>query len=131
MALYIALTFPNPPQVTNIPNRVLFTNESHSCYTIKAGYKMIRNKRHRPSHISTHLWQAIWRQKNILPRIQFFLWRIVQNGLPIGETWARKLNLTVPACALCGNDTDSVMHIFFYCHFAKAVWLASPLGLLS
>jgi zinc-binding in reverse transcriptase len=60
-----------------------------------------------------------------------FIWRIAQGGLPVGETWARKLGLSIPACAVCGTDADSVMHVLFFCQYARPVWLASPLGIHS
>jgi zinc-binding in reverse transcriptase len=73
----------------------------------------------------------LWRHQDIIPRIQLFLWRIAQNTLPVGAVWANKLGYQVPNCAIYGLDRDNVMHAIFRCQFARAVWLASPLGLHS
>jgi hypothetical protein len=34
-------------------------------------------------------------------------------------------------CAVCGLNTDSEMHVLFYCHFSRALWFASPLTICS
>jgi len=49
----------------------------------------------------------------------------------VGENWARKLGLVTPPCALCVSDKDEVIHVLFHCNFARAVWIASPLGIRS
>lgn len=35
----------------------------------------------------------------------------------------------VPPCAFCGHGSELIMHVLFFCQFARLVWLASPLGL--
>jgi hypothetical protein len=51
--------------------------------------------------------------------------------LPLRATWAHNLGNIIPYCAVCGLDQNSVIHSLFRCNFARAVWLASPLGLHS
>jgi zinc-binding in reverse transcriptase len=116
---------------TRLTIKVIFTVVSHGCYTIKIGYQMLKSMTRENQVGTIQFWRILWKQVDVLPRIQLFIWRIVQGGLPVGETWARKLGLNVPVCAICGMDVDDVMHVLFYCQFARAVWLASPLGVQS
>jgi hypothetical protein len=104
MALYIAVTFSNPHSVAGVPDRVMFIADAHGCYSVKAGYQMLRKGKPGSANVSTPIWHMIW-----------------------------KMSLQVPVCAVCGNEQDSysVMHTFFRCQFARAVWLDCPLGLFS
>jgi hypothetical protein len=44
MALYIAVTFSNPHSVAGVPDRVMFIADAHGCYSVKAGYQMLRKR---------------------------------------------------------------------------------------
>jgi hypothetical protein len=91
MALYVAVKFRNHLCFTGVPDRLVFTKASHGCYTVKIGYLMLRYMKRQGSNQNNGLllfFKTLWKQNNIIPRIQFFLWRIAQEGLPVGASWA-------------------------------------------
>jgi hypothetical protein len=90
-ALYIAVKFPRPPSHRDVPDRLIFTRASHGCYTVKTGYHIVRDQKQRDTGNNSLalFWKTLWRQTEVIPRIQVFLWRIAQGELPVGDTWAR------------------------------------------
>lgn len=60
------------------------------------------------------------------PKIQVFLWKIVQDALPLGMALQRRGILTHPVtCARCG-EPESADHLFLHCRFTKRVWSNLP-----
>jgi zinc-binding in reverse transcriptase len=133
IALYLAVTFPNPPRRMLVPDSLVFTVALHGNYTVQMGYHMLRGRatvRTGTTARNTY-WKLLRRHRDVIPRIQLFLWRIAHNAVPVGACWAQRLRLPIPPYAVCGLDSDTVMHVIFTCQFARAVWLVSPLSLQS
>ncbi|OMO57964.1 reverse transcriptase [Corchorus capsularis] len=58
----------------------------------------------------------------VLPKVKFFLWRLVSNILPSkSQLQVRGVQID-SVCDVCGNDESSVYHIFFDCPFSYRVW---------
>lgn len=55
---------------------------------------------------------------------------LLRNRLPINDLLYRRLPHIYPPCKWCG-ETETVMHLFFLCPKAIAVWINSPLRLRS
>lgn len=55
-------------------------------------------------------------------RLKFFLWMLVNNGLPCSKVlFDRGISLS-PLCPLCGSMHESCEHLFRECDMIKLVW---------
>ena len=61
--------------------------------------------------------------------IKMLLWRIGANAIPTRKNLQRKMQHIDPSCILCSAEVESCVHLFFECHFARALWTFSGWGL--
>ncbi|ESQ45920.1 hypothetical protein EUTSA_v10011015mg [Eutrema salsugineum] len=54
-----------------------------------------------------------------------FIWKALQNALPVGEQLAIRQITTTSKCCRC-PENESVFHLLFNCPFAVEVWNRSP-----
>ena len=57
------------------------------------------------------------------------LWRIRANAIPTRENIQRRIQHVDPSCILCNAEVERSSHLFFECHFARALWTNSGWGL--
>lgn len=72
-----------------------------------------------------NLLKLVWKQKQILPRVQTFAWRLLRRALPTGMRAGRFSIHISQFCSRCGLQEDE-FHLFFMCPFARAAWFAAP-----
>jgi hypothetical protein len=71
--------------------------------------------------------KQVWKLKNMIPKVKFFIWRILRRAIPSGERRKafRYSKHIEKCCCRCGLlETD--FHLFFLCPFEKAAWFLSP-----
>lgn len=74
--------------------------------------------------------KTIWKQKNLLPRVQTFAWRLLSRALPTGmRVRSFSIHISQNYCG-CAQPEDDI-HLFFLCDFARAAWFSSPWFLRS
>lgn len=56
------------------------------------------------------------------------MWRARIKILPIGKRLVTRHVPIMDLCPMCQRESESIMHIFIQCAFAKEVWRQSPLG---
>jgi hypothetical protein len=102
-------------------------------YSVKSGYQAIINWQHsiRNHSSSNHLddnprWKKLWKLF-VPPKQIHFIWRILNNAVPVKEKLFRKGIKCVPLCSYCNSNLETMDHIFLECEWAKQAWLASPL----
>ncbi|WOK97483.1 hypothetical protein Cni_G06191 [Canna indica] len=86
----------------------------------KGAYNFLKNESSEAIDNSFN-WRLLWNLK-ILPKIKFFLWKLVQGRLPTSK-WLSMLKITSEQdCWICREGKDNIIHIFFECSFAAKLW---------
>ncbi|GJX66455.1 RNA-directed DNA polymerase, eukaryota, reverse transcriptase zinc-binding domain protein [Tanacetum coccineum] len=61
--------------------------------------------------------------RNVLIKVNVFLWRLALNKLPSKVNLDRiGIDVDSTLCSICGEDVETVNHIFFSCEMAKDLW---------
>lgn len=71
------------------------------------------------------LWRKIW-NLDIKRKIQHFIWRAVHNRLPVSANLRKRGIAIEEICKQCGEDRETVEHVFFHCAKAKLFWKLAP-----
>lgn len=127
------MAIPRPHEETSdswvwIPNK-------DGVFTVKSGYHVATNIRRGmpPDAISEEnrqYWRALW--SVMLPsKIKIFLWRLCRDVLPVLTRLRDKRVYCSTQCALCDGGEETALHLFRDCPFARAVWFASSVPLIS
>ena len=104
-------------------------------FTVKSAYKFLKERRERLNSNYSHsslqngVWNKLWRVKTV-PRQTHLIWRILHNRLPVRSVLFNRGVQCSPLCCLCDQQQESINHLFMECGWSKAVWFASPLGLI-
>ncbi|GJW85560.1 RNA-directed DNA polymerase, eukaryota, reverse transcriptase zinc-binding domain protein [Tanacetum coccineum] len=61
--------------------------------------------------------------RNVPIKVNVFLWRLALNKLPSKVNLDRiGIDVDSTLCSICGEDVETVNHIFFSCEMAKDLW---------
>ena len=99
----------------------------------KSAYKLCLQEIHNnpitaPMQVSSevkNLLTIIWHDKNLLPKVQTFAWRLLRRALPTGMRAGHFSVHISQICSRCGMQEDD-LHLFFLCDFARAAWFSKP-----
>ena len=75
-------------------------------------------------------WTKIWKL-NVHERYKMLLWRIGSNILPTNKNFVLRVGSGDPTCLLCHLEEESIVHLFFHCPTARAIWFGKNLGIIS
>lgn len=75
------------------------------------------------------IWKKCW-NSNTLPKIKNFVWRALQNGLPVRENLKRRNITREDWCPRCGEEPESGIHMIGKCDIMQKLWYYSPLRLI-
>ncbi|XP_027070497.2 uncharacterized protein [Coffea arabica] len=62
------------------------------------------------------------------------MWKCLQNCLPVNEQLSKRLHRGEGRCGCCGEDMETIEHLFFFCEKAVETWKLAPVrwdGLLG
>ncbi|KAL5582506.1 hypothetical protein UlMin_014948 [Ulmus minor] len=95
-------------------------------FSARSFYLFVNNQRFAAaSNIPKKIWLSIW-NANILPRYKLLWWQIISNCLPTRT----HLNRCFPAidthCPLCGQESETLIHLLLFCDIVKIIWFSSP-----
>ncbi|VVA18748.1 PREDICTED: reverse mRNAase [Prunus dulcis] len=103
-------------------------------YSVKSGYNLqvvsasYIGGYNRSSHvIERGVWKDIWASPT-LPKVKFFLWRMMVRALPTKLNLYRRRIISSPFCPICNQYEESEEHAIFLCPWTQAVWFGSPLN---
>jgi hypothetical protein len=71
-------------------------------------------------------WKKLWKL-HVPPKQTHFLWRILNNALPVKENLTKRGVRCNPLCSLCNEKIETIDHIFLKCEWTRQVWFSSPL----
>ncbi|XP_078157436.1 uncharacterized protein LOC144553211 [Carex rostrata] len=128
-SILIATTVPCPEEGKG-DDRLIFKLTANGSYSVKKAYANLAGNDCVRDDDQRKFWNWIWKKGNILPRIRLFLWKAVQNALPLSATLASRFNCD-SSCATCGEQGENAKHMLFTCPFARGCWFSSPLCLRS
>ncbi|KAH9722180.1 reverse transcriptase domain-containing protein [Citrus sinensis] len=75
-------------------------------------------------------WRRLWKLE-VPSKVKNFLWRAATNVLPTYDNLLRRRVQVLPLCVVCNTCNESIIHILVDCGFAKACWIASPIGYIG
>ncbi|XP_071926080.1 uncharacterized protein [Coffea arabica] len=71
------------------------------------------------------VWKKFW-SLNVKMKLKHFRWSCLQNGLDTNEAIYKRFGKGNKICHCCGEETETIEHIFFFCPKAKVVWKLAP-----
>ena len=89
---------------------------------MKSCYRLISESDNSSGSVS--LTRNIWKA-NIHERLKMHLWRIAFNLLPTRDKLVEFSPSSDSSCPLRNVVTKSTLHLFTYCHIARAIWFGS------
>lgn len=73
------------------------------------------------------LWSSLWKSK-LHQRLKLFLWRVLSNVLPTKEALNIRILMDNLSCGVCGEGTESLLHLFNNCNGFRALTFACCWG---
>ena len=94
-------------------------------YSTKSGYYAAFKEANNPDWEMEGNWnQEVWNLQTS-PKIKMLIWKALRGALPVGTTLQERHMPIDARCKRCGNP-ESIIHLFFQCEFAKALWNSAP-----
>ncbi|CAN6882494.1 unnamed protein product [Brassica oleracea] len=107
-------------------DRQVWLPDSSGEYSSKSGYKKIFAEKNAIIH-GPFDWMKCVRKLHIPPKIRHFLWRLLNNALPVvGSLLATRGVQSEINCKRCG-EAESIAHLFLECPFAENLWEKAPI----
>ncbi|CDP09717.1 unnamed protein product [Coffea canephora] len=107
-------------------------------YTVNSGYKALcqetsQHKGRRDNEAGTSSansnekqWKWLWKLK-VKSKIKHFIWRSLNGLLPVNDLVFKRIHQGDPICDGCGEQEESIEHLFFQCSRAQEVWKMAPI----
>ncbi|KAJ4801583.1 reverse transcriptase [Rhynchospora pubera] len=130
MGLLITMLYPIPPMANNVRgDRLLYTPNASGSFSFKDACKLLQGATSPLPPMKSSVLKVIWHCPGLMPRVRLFLWKLINDGLPIHGTYASRLHQPVPTCQVCNQQPDLPLHALFRCAFAETFWFSSQLGM--
>lgn len=127
------------PSSTGVKDKIFWSYTTSGTYSVKSGYYTQRQmdltasqNTQVPSspylNLRNKLSARIWRL-NIPPKIKMFWWRILHNGIPVADNLSKRGIKIAKDCQTCGEESETLPHMLFYCRVAKEIWSLSEVSI--
>lgn len=118
-----------PSTETNSRDKLLWTHHPAGEFSAKSYIRTLTDRQPSTSTTSEFPWKILWSLKSIVPKIQLFIWRILNNGVAVAGNLVRHIRGVNGNCRLCNKEIETVDHLFLHCQATQAVLFASPMNL--
>lgn len=108
-------------------DRVIWPHTQSGVYTFKSGYYLLSQTRNSMNDDTDNptpprkLWKLIWSML-VLSTIWNFLWRAVNNAIPVKTSLVKRQVLSEATCEQCKLQPESVLHALWSCPCLNEVW---------
>nr|CCA65981.1 hypothetical protein [Beta vulgaris subsp. vulgaris] len=89
---------------------------NHMNFSIKKTYKLLQED------YENVVWKRLICNNKATPKSQFILWLAMLNRLATAERVSRWNRDVSPLCKMCGNEIETIQHLFFNCIYSKEIW---------
>ena len=116
------------PSKTGAEDSFIWLPTKSGEYSTKSGYASVTLGTRSPQEPPNGCFEWIkdvW-STSCSQKMKVFMWSVIQKALPFGENLQSRGIQAQALCPRC-NETESAMHIFFECSFAREVWKMIPL----
>ena len=98
-------------------DRLMWKDSQSGNFDMKSAYNMAVGVDRLPNFNGGWIWKL-----NVLPKIQFFLWKCAHNSIGVNECLVgRGMNID-PLCPLCRKEPESIIHALRNCEKVRSVW---------
>ncbi|CAA7061632.1 unnamed protein product [Microthlaspi erraticum] len=116
------------PSRQGAPDSFIWLPTKSGEYSVQTGYHiamaMMTDPDLQQEQPQINWMQDIWLAK-CSPKMKVFLWKVVQEAIPLGENLLNRGLIDNACCIHCG-DLETTNHLFFHCKFSSKVWKLSP-----
>ncbi|KAL0422182.1 UNVERIFIED_CONTAM: hypothetical protein Slati_3241100 [Sesamum latifolium] len=74
-----------------------------------------------------NIWRNVWKA-NIPNKAKVFIWWAIRDILPTANNLTKRLSHEAFRCPFCGSETETPIHVFLHCSFARQVWALSHIS---
>ncbi|KAM6546226.1 hypothetical protein CsatB_026962 [Cannabis sativa] len=118
-------------RITEIPrlplnhkDKIIWTGKQNGIFSIKSAYGTDQEAHFDQKKKGIWTWIG---HSDLHPRLSTFLWRVLNEALPVRE----KLRFLLDKdCPLCNSAEENCLHLFKNCGFAKMLWFSGKIPLL-
>ena len=108
------------------PDKLCWLGTKNGVYSTKSGYHAAFNETNDAENLElAGNWnQEVW---NLItaPKVKMLIWKVLRGALPVGTKLEDRHIRVDSRCKRCGSP-ESIIHLFYQCDYAKAVWQTSP-----
>ncbi|GMI70241.1 hypothetical protein like AT4G29090 [Hibiscus trionum] len=99
---------------------LLWKNTGDGCFSARDCYNFLF-----PANVNSHFWKSFVWQGLAPPRVDFFIWQLCNNKIPVKQELSRRGidSISDLNCPLCGPNVESVQHLFLSCNIAWTLWM--------
>ncbi|XP_056848924.1 uncharacterized protein LOC108820216 [Raphanus sativus] len=113
------------PSAQKPPDKLVWLGDIKGKYTTKSGYRMCNPIELQPNQWGFAWIKHVWRL-DAPGKLQHFMWRALNDALPVAELLLRRGMEVASACKVCG-DLETIAHVLLECPFARSVWETAPI----
>lgn len=102
-------------------------------FSVKSAYWLacdLKTKMNHPEVLAlpsvNPLKDQVWKVKTV-PKIRIFLWKVLNEALPVASALMKRGMKTDQRCQTCGFEGEDINHVLFTCHVARQAWAMSEI----
>ncbi|XP_031097148.1 uncharacterized protein LOC116001408 [Ipomoea triloba] len=107
----------------------LWYDDPRGLYSVKSGYRHIMGELG-DNPMVFDKWNLLWKIK-VPPKWKTFLWRALNNILPVTTNLLIRRVEVDPTCPKCGLEHEDLMHALVLCDYSQLIWHESELPIYS